>query len=79
MTTVRTHACTVSDVCVFTFKVLDFLKDFITKNERKIVANKKRLEAEESPDLEAKAQEMHELGIQIGEKLAKAETLGTYG
>jgi RNA-binding protein Luc7-like 2 len=60
-------------------EVLDYLKDFIVKNERKIVTNKKRLEAEESPELEAKAQEMHDLGIQIGEKLAKAETLGNEG
>ena len=50
--------------------------DFISKNEKRIVSNKKRLEAEESPELEQKAKEIHEVGIQIGEKLAKAEALG---
>ena len=56
--------------------MLEYLLDFIGKNEKRIVSNKKRLEAEESPELEQKAKEIHEVGIQIGEKLAKAEALG---
>ena len=56
--------------------MLEYLLDFISKNEKRIVSNKKRLEAEESPELEQKAKEIHEVGIQIGEKLAKAEALG---
>lgn len=58
--------------------MLEYLLDFISKNEKRIVSNKKRLEAEESPELEQKAKEIHEVGIQIGEKLAKAEALGEH-
>ena len=50
--------------------------DFFGKSEKRIASNKERLEAEENPELEQKAKEIHEMGSQIGEKLAKAEALG---
>ena len=56
---------------------MDYLKGFLADNDRKIEANRKRLDlTEDNPELEAKSQEIHELAVQIGEKVTKAESLG---
>ncbi|XP_065899388.1 putative RNA-binding protein Luc7-like 1 [Dysidea avara] len=61
-------------------EILQYLQSFIKDNERKIELAKKRLEMQEkNPELEAKAQVVHELGIQIGEQVAKSEALGAEG
>ena len=58
-------------------EVLDYLKAFLTDNDRKIEMNRKRLDlSEDNPEMEAKSQEIHELAVQIGEKVSKAEALG---
>ena len=61
----------------FEEEVLDYLKCFLADNDRKIEANRKRLDVtEDNPELETKSQEIHELAVQIGEKVSKAESLG---
>lgn len=58
-------------------EVLEYLKSFIADNERKIEAAKKRLTlTQEAPGLEEKVDQIHELAVEIGEKVAKAEALG---
>eukprot|EP00731_Ephydatia_muelleri_P029226 Em0020g870a len=64
----------------FEEEVLEYLRSFVKDNERKIEGNKKRLElADENPEMQTKSQEIHELAVQIGEKVAKAEALGAEG
>jgi RNA-binding protein Luc7-like 2 len=61
----------------FEEEVLEYLKAFLTDNDRKIEANRKRLDVtEDNPEMEAKSQEIHELAVQIGEKVSKAEAMG---
>lgn len=61
----------------FEEEVLEYLKAFLADNDRKIEVNRKRLDlTEDNPELEAKSQEIHELAVQIGEKVTKAEALG---
>ena len=61
----------------FEEEVLEYLSSFLTDNDRKIEANRKRLDVtEDNPELEAKSQEIHELAVQVGEKVTKAEALG---
>ena len=61
----------------FEEEVLEYLKAFLAENDRKIEMNRKRLDlTEDNPELEAKSQEIHELAVQIGEKVTKAEALG---
>ena len=56
---------------------MEYLQGFLSDNDRKIEANRKRLDlSEDNPELEAKSQEIHELAVQIGEKVTKAESLG---
>lgn len=85
----------------FEEEVLEYLKSFIRDNERKIEANKRRLESvEDDPELEklvcaylalvnrclllalcfsTKSSEIHDVAVQIGELVAKAEKLGNEG
>ena len=61
----------------FEEEVLEYLKAFLADNDRKIEANRKRLDVtEDNPEMEAKGQEIHELAVQIGEKVSKAEAMG---
>lgn len=61
----------------FEEEVLEYLKAFLADNDRKIEVNRKRLDlSEDNPELEARSQEIHELAVQIGEKVTKAEALG---
>ena len=61
----------------FEEEVLEYLKAFLADNDRKIEANRKRLDVtEDNPEMEAKSQEIHELAVQIGEKVSKAEAMG---
>ncbi|XP_064406863.1 putative RNA-binding protein Luc7-like 2 isoform X2 [Halichondria panicea] len=61
-------------------EVLNYLRSFISDNERKIESAKKRLTlTQEAPGLEEKVDQIHELSVQIGEKVAKAEGLGAEG
>ena len=63
----------------FEEEVLEYLKAFLADNDRKIEINRKRLDlSEDNPEMEAKSQEIHELAVQVGEKVSKAETLGKW-
>lgn len=61
---------------------MDHLTTFISECDRKTEAAKKRLaetQEELSAEVAAKAQKVHQLAEQIGQKLAKAEQLGAEG
>ena len=69
-------------VLIFTFKALEHLESFIADCDRKTELAKKRLkesQEELSEEANAKADSIHNLGEQIGTKLAKAEELGADG
>ena len=58
-------------------EVLEYLRAFLADNDRKIETNRKRLDVtEDNPEMEVKGQEIHELAVQIGEKVSKAEAMG---
>ena len=53
------------------------LDDFLRTCDRKVEAAKKRLEDQElDPESESRANKVHDIAEQIGQKLAKAEQLG---
>ena len=61
---------------------MEHLTSFIGECDRKTEAAKKRLaetQEELSAEVAAKAQKVHQLAEQIGQKLAKAEQLGAEG
>ena len=61
----------------FTVQALALLDDFLRTCDRKVEAAKKRLEDQElDPESESRANKVHDIAEQIGQKLAKAEQLG---
>lgn len=61
-------------------EVYAYLQSFLKDNERKIEGAKKRLTmTQETPEMEEKVEQIHELAVQVGEKVAKAEALGAEG
>lgn len=65
--------------CSIEEEVLELLKDFMAKHEEKKVISRRRLGNEAAPELEAKIQLMHDLFMQVGEMLTKAQALGDKG
>ena len=62
---------------VHCFQALALLDDFLRTCDRKVEAAKKRLEDQElDPESESRANKVHDIAEQIGQKLAKAEQLG---
>ena len=61
----------------FAVQALALLDDFLRTCDRKVEAAKKRLEDQElDPESESRANKVHDIAEQIGQKLAKAEQLG---
>ncbi|XP_063681055.1 putative RNA-binding protein Luc7-like 1 isoform X3 [Bolinopsis microptera] len=64
----------------FEKEALALLDDFLRTCDRKVEAAKKRLEDQElDPESESRANKVHDIAEQIGQKLAKAEQLGNEG
>jgi hypothetical protein len=64
----------------FEEEVMINLRTFIKDCDRKITQAKRRLEENPvAPEIQEKADKIHDIGEQIGEKLAKAEKLGEEG
>ena len=62
-----------------TIQALDILEDFLRTCDRKVEAAKKRLEDQVlDEDSESRANKVHDIAEQIGQKLAKAEQLGNH-